>query len=194
MCQALCWLQGGDDGGAWSLLCSKWYYTFSPAVMMQVKWEWRTRTGSEVGPGHRQLDPEGLSHLQFTWRTDIQAIIDGSPGWGGAAGRVATWSHEPRVSNTVFFLLLIIELESLLLVSSLWNWPSTALLSNALTNFAFLQSTVFISHGSLRCWKTTGFEVKHFAQILLPYITSCQVWDMLFKMRKIFFFLGAIWR
>lgn len=151
MCQALCWLQGGDDGGTWSLLCSKWYQTFSPAVMMQVKWEQRTCMCSEMGPGHSQLDPEGLSHLQFTWRTDIQAIIDWSPGWSGAGGRVATWSLEPRILNTVFFLLLIIELESLLPMSSLWNWISTALLSDVLTNFAFLQSTVFISPGSLRC-------------------------------------------
>lgn len=161
---------------------------------MQVKWEQSTCMCSEMGPGHSQLDPEGLSHLQFTWRTDIQAIIDWSPGWSGAGGRVATWSIEPRILNTVFFLLLIIELESLLPMSSLWNWISTALLSDALTNFAFLQSTVFISPGSLRCWKTTGFEVKHVAQILLAYITSCQVWDTLFNMRTIFLFLGAIWR
>lgn len=93
----------------------------------------------------------GLSHLQFTWRTDVQAIIDWSPGWSGAGGRIATWLLEPRILSTVLFLLLIIEMESLLLVSSLWNWTSTALLSEALTNFAFLQSPVFISQGSLRC-------------------------------------------
>lgn len=37
--------------------------------------------------------------------------------------------------------------------------------------FRFLAVDCLYFSCSLRCWKTTGFEVKHFAQILLTYIT-----------------------